>query len=232
VFGRGLPFIPAATGFLVRFAAAPLTRIRVEGRDNVPRSGPLLIVCNHASNADGPVLVGYLVPALGRPMSWLGKEEAMRWPVGGWLVRSNGVIGVRRGAGDLEAFRMAARVLEEGRVLTVFPEGTRSRDGKLQEAKEGATVLALRTGAPILPIAIAGSHRFWPRGKLLVRPFHRITLRIGPVFHLAPAGGPDRREAMRRATIELMSHIAELLPEDQRGVYAETVAQQGTVNSN
>jgi 1-acyl-sn-glycerol-3-phosphate acyltransferase len=232
VFGRGLPLIPVLCGIAVRIVAAPLTRVRVEGRENVPASGGLLVICNHASNADGPVLVGYLAPALGRPMTMLGKEEAMRWPLVGWGMRQNGVVGIRRGATDLEAFRIASKTLDDGRVLIVFPEGTRSRDGKLQPAKEGATVLAVRSGAPILPVAIAGSHRFWPRGKLLPRPFRGMKVRIGPIFHLAPAGGPDRREAMRRGTAELMSHIAELLPEDQRGVYGDTAAAQGTVDSH
>lgn len=224
MFGRGVPLVPSATGFIARFVMAPLSHVRVEGRENVPRSGPLLIVCNHASNGDGAVLVGYLEPALGRAMSWLGKEEAMRWPIGGWLLRQNGVIGVRRGAGDLEAFRTAAKVLEEGRVLIVFPEGTRSPDGKLQQAKEGATVLAVRTGAPILPVAISGSHRFWPRGRLLPGFSRGMKLHIGPVFHLTLDRTADRHDAARLATVELMRHIAELLPEDQRGVYGETSA--------
>lgn len=227
MFGRGLPFIPRVTAIFYRVVLAPVTRVKLEGRDNIPGSGPLLIICNHASNADGLVLAGWFVPALGRRLAWLGKEEALRWPVIGWLIGQNGVIGIRRGAGDLEAFRTVIKVLDEGRTLIVFPEGTRSRTGALQEAKEGATVLAMRSGAPILPIAVVGSHRFWPRGKLLPRPFRGMKVRVGPVFHLTPSRAGDRHEAMRAATAELMGHIAELLPPDQRGVYGETEAGIG-----
>jgi 1-acyl-sn-glycerol-3-phosphate acyltransferase len=170
------------------------------------------------------LLMAYVVPALGRPMRWLGKEEALRWPLFGWGMRQNGVMGVRRGAGDLEAFRLAKAVLDGADVLTIFPEGTRSPTGALAEAKEGATVLAVRSGAPIVPIAIAGSHRFWPKGKLLPRPGRRMSVRVGEPFTISIPKGIDRRESLRLATVELMGHIAELLPPEQRGVYGETDA--------
>jgi 1-acyl-sn-glycerol-3-phosphate acyltransferase len=194
--------------------------VTVEGLDHIPKSGPLLIICNHSSNADGLLLLAYIVPALGRPMGWLGKAEAMRWPVVGWGLRHNGVFGVRRGAGDLEAFKLAKSVLDEQGVLTIFPEGTRSPSGALQAAKEGASVLAVRSGAPILPIAIVGSQRFWAKGKRFPRLGRRMTVRVGETFTLSMAKGGDRHESLRLATVELMSHIAALLPPEQRGVYA------------
>ncbi|MFI5258499.1 MAG: lysophospholipid acyltransferase family protein [Candidatus Limnocylindrales bacterium] len=217
---RKLPFFPRASGAFLRLAAACTTRVKIEGLENVPESGPLLVICNHSSNADGMLFMAYVVPALGRPMGWLGKEEALRWPLFGWAMKQNGVFGVRRGAGDLEAFKLARSVLDEGRVLAIFPEGTRSPSGALQEAKEGATVLAVRSGAPILPIAIAGSQRFWPKGKLLPRPGRRMTVRVGETFTLTMPKGGDRHEALRLATAELMRHVAELLPPEQQGVYA------------
>ena len=90
----------------------------------------MLVICNHCSNADGMLLMAYVVPAMGRPMGWLGKEEALRWPVFGWAMRQNGVFGVRRGAGDLEAFKLAKRVLDEGRVLDDLPRGHALADGR------------------------------------------------------------------------------------------------------
>ena len=219
-----LPRFPRFSGAVLRIAAACLTRVKREGFENIPASGPVLVICNHASNADGMLLMAYVVPAMRRPMGWLGKEEALRWPLFGWAMRQNGVFGVRRGAGDLEAFKLAKRVLDEGHVLTVFPEGTRSPTGALQEAKEGATVLAVRSGAPILPVAITGSHRFWPKGKLLFRPGRRMTVRVGEPFKLTMPKGADRRESLRAATAEMMRHVAELLPPEQRGVYAGTVS--------
>jgi 1-acyl-sn-glycerol-3-phosphate acyltransferase len=218
---RRLPFYPRATGALIRLAAWLVTRVRVEGIENIPQAGPLLVICNHASNADGMLLMAYFVPKMARPMRWLGKQEALRWPLFGWVMRVNGVFAVRRGAGDLEAFKAARAVLDGGDVLGIFPEGTRSPDGAMHLAKDGATVLAVRSGAPILPIAIAGSHRFWPRGKM-PRPGRRMTVRIGRPFTLTMATGGDRAESLRNATAEMMRHVAELLPEDQRGVYGES----------
>jgi len=220
---RHLPFWPRFSGAVLRIIAACFTRVRLEGLENIPAEGPVLVVSNHASNADGVLFIAYVVPKLGRPMRWPGKEEAQRWPVLGWGMRQNGVFGIRRGAGDLEAFKLAKSVLDEGGVLTIFPEGTRSPDGALHEAKEGATVLAVRSAAPILPIAIIGSQRFWPKGKLLPRPGRRMTIRVGETFTLSMPKGADRHESLRLATVELMRHIAELLPEEQRGVYSEAV---------
>lgn len=221
---RRLPLFPRASGAFLRLVARCLTRVQLEGLDNIPREGPLLVICNHASNVDGMLLIAYVVPRMGRPMRWLGKEEALRWPLLGWGMSQNGVFGVRRGAGDLEAFKLARNVLDEGGVLTIFPEGTRSPDGALQDAKEGATVLAVRSAAPILPIAIAGSQRFWPKGKL-PRPGRRMILRVGQIFTLTTPKGSDRHESLRLATVELMRHLAELLPEEQRGVYAGAVGR-------
>jgi 1-acyl-sn-glycerol-3-phosphate acyltransferase len=218
--GRTLPFFPRFSGAFLRAVAACMTRVRVEGLENLPHEGPVLVICNHASNADGMLLMAYVVPKMDRPMRWLGKEEALRWPLLGWGMRQNGVFGVRRGAGDLEAFKLAKSVLDEGGVLTIFPEGTRSPDGALHDAKEGATVLAVRSAAPILPIAIVGSQRFWPKGRLLPRPGRRMTVRVGKPFTLTMPKGGDRHEALRLATVELMSHVAELLPVEQQGVYA------------
>lgn len=217
---RKLPIFPRFSGAVLRLAAACTTRVTVEGLENIPESGPVLVICNHCSNADGMLLIAFVVPVMGRPMGWLGKEEALRWPLVGWAMKQNGVFGVRRGAGDLEAFRLARAVLDEGRVLAIFPEGTRSPSGALQEAKEGATVLAVRSGAPILPIAFVGSHKFWPKGKLLPRPGRRMIVRVGETFTLTMPTGTDRRESLRLATIELMRHVAELLPPEQQGVYA------------
>jgi 1-acyl-sn-glycerol-3-phosphate acyltransferase len=219
---RKLPFFPWLSGALLRAVFACVTRVRVDGLENIPESGPVLVVINHCSNADGMLMIAYVIPRFGRRFAWPGKAEALRWPFFGFAMKQNGVFGVRRGAGDLEAFKIARQVLDEGRVLAIFPEGTRSRTGALQEAKEGATVLAARSGAPILPIAIAGSHRFWPRGSF-PRPFRRMRVSIGEPFRLQMPHTGDRREDLRRATAELMGRIAELLPLEQRGVYAGEV---------
>ena len=169
-------------------------------------------------------MASWLTPALRRKVHLLGKQEAVDWPVFGWALAQNGVIGVERGAADLDAFRAAKRILDEGHVLAIFPEGTRSPDGRLQEAKNGAALLALRTGASD------------PAGGRLGH---------GPVLAPAPEAVParrarpdasrqdrsrcrrwtgiDRRRAPGEATRLIMTRIAELLPPRQRGVYAAEV---------
>ncbi len=136
---------------------AGMTRVSVEGAiDEIPREGPVILAANHASNLDAVVLGAWLIPKLGRRIHWLGKKELFDWPVVGWAAAHGGVHPVDRGSADVEAFRLAKRILDEGNMLFVFPEGTRSPDGALQEARDGVALLALRTGAPIVPVGIAG----------------------------------------------------------------------------
>src|SRR5664280_2761754 len=116
-----------------------------------------------------------------------------------------------------------SRFFDEEGILAIFPEGTRSPSGAMQEAKEGAGVLAARSGAPILPIAIIGSQRFWAKGARLPRPGRRMIVRVGETFKLSIPKGGDRHESLRLATVEMMGHVAALLPPEQRGVYADAV---------
>jgi len=233
---------PIATrvGFLIgmgsavlRAIASSLLRLRFEGDRNLPRGGPLIVAANHASSAD-PVLIGaFLNGKLGRPVNWLGKRELLEYPLTGWAFRIAGIHPVDRDAADLDAFRTAMRILEAGQVLAVFPEGTRSRDGALQQVREGVGMLALRSGAPVLPVAVIGTEMAWPRGRLLPRFGRRVTVRYGAPFTVdgaAPASaepGPkrDRRAATGAATRQIMARIAALLPPRQRGVYAADAEQ-------
>jgi 1-acyl-sn-glycerol-3-phosphate acyltransferase len=210
-----------------RLFARGMTRIRIEGAiDEIPADGPVIIAANHASNLDVVVLGAWLTPKLGRRIHWLGKKELFDWPVVGWMARNGGVHPVDRDAADVEAFRLASRILAEGNVLFVFPEGTRSADGALQSARDGVAVLALRSGAPIVPIGIAGSNGVWPRGQTLPHPGGRVTVRVGRPFRLADElpPGTDRRTAKGLATGIIMRRIAELLPPGQQGVYATSPA--------
>ena len=211
----------------MRAILAGLTRVRIEGAvDRIPREGPVIIAANHASNLDVPVIGSSLMYRTGRRWQWLGKRELFDWPIVGVIARHGGVHAVDRGAADVEAYRLAKRILDEGHVLFVFPEGTRSQDGRLQEAHDGAAVLALRTGAPIVPVGIAGSFDRWPRGQKLPHPGGRVTVRVGSPFRLAdelPAG-LDRRSATPMATELIMRRVAALVPADQRGRYSSPSA--------
>jgi 1-acyl-sn-glycerol-3-phosphate acyltransferase len=251
ISGEVTPLV-AVIALGARFLAQAVTRVRIAGAvDAIPREGPVIIAANHVSNADPVVLGSFLTKALGRRLNWLGKREIFDWPVLGWAATNGGIHPVDRDAADVEAFRIASRVLEAGHVLAVFPEGTRSRDGGLQVAREGLAMLALRSGAPIVPVGIAGSHRVWPRGRALPRIGGRITMTVGAPFVLADTlaaeapAEPDadaappsaaerrlrRRAATGRATTILMSRIAELLPPDQRGAYADASGGAGVPRS-
>ena len=212
------------TDLVGRTITRSLTRVRVEGLEHARGlKGPVIVASNHASNADGVLVACWITPAIRRRLYLLGKQEALEWPLAGPALRWNGVLGIRRGAADLEAFRAAKRVLDEGHVLAIFPEGTRSPTGGLQEAKDGLAILALRTGATILPVGVANTDRFWPRGG---RPGFGgwVGLRVGAPFTLAEATqGLNRRDAQAAATDEIMGRIAGLLPERQRGAYADRV---------
>jgi 1-acyl-sn-glycerol-3-phosphate acyltransferase len=205
-----------------RIFGRAMTRVTFEGAlDELPREGPLIIAANHASNLDVPIIGAWLIPRLGRRIHWLGKKELFDWPIIGWVAANGGVHPVDRGAADIEAFRLAQRILDQGHVLFVFPEGTRSRDGRLQEARDGIALLALRTGAPVVPVAISGSNGVWPKGQKLPHPGGRVTVRVGRAFRPAdelPAG-TDRATAKRLTTSLIMGRIADLLPPALRGAY-------------
>jgi 1-acyl-sn-glycerol-3-phosphate acyltransferase len=223
-----VPWMATMAG-AVRIGLAGLTRVRVEGAiDEIPRTGPVIIASNHSSNLDVPVLGSSLMPRTGRRFQWLGKKELFDWPVVGWIARNGGVHAIDRGAADVEAFRLASRILDEGHVLFVFPEGTRSHDGTLGEGRDGVAVLALRSGAPIVPVGISGSYERWPRGQKLPHPGGRVTARVGSPFRLAdllPAG-LDRRAAKDAGTDLIMRRIAALLPERQRGRYGSVAPER------
>ena len=200
-----------------------LTRVDIGPLEGLPADGPLILASNHLSNADPPLIASWLTPAMGRAVHWMAKQEALDWPVAGAFLKANGAFGIRRGAADTDAFRLAKRVLDDGRVLGTFPEGTRSPTGALQKAKEGVTLLAIRTGAPVLPVAVWGTERFWPRGSAFLHPGGRVHLRVGVPFVLERRTLEGRRESLEEVTDRLMERIAILLPPGYRGAYADRV---------
>ncbi|HEY7736471.1 MAG TPA: lysophospholipid acyltransferase family protein [Candidatus Limnocylindrales bacterium] len=224
--------ITDSLSLLVRFGALcarvlgrALTRVRIEGEvDAIPRTGGVIVAANHASNLDAVVIGGWLTPRLGRRFQWLAKREFFDWPVLGALAPAGGLHPVDRDKADLDAYRQAKRILDEGHLLFIFPEGTRSPDGRLQRAADGAAALALRTDAVIVPIGVIGADRVWPRGRKLPRPGGRVIVRVGRPFRLSELVQPSRgRTSKQAATAVLMGRIAELLPPAMRGAYAEAV---------
>ncbi|MCD6554419.1 MAG: 1-acyl-sn-glycerol-3-phosphate acyltransferase [Chloroflexi bacterium] len=190
-----------------------LLRLRVFGRENVPASGPLIVVCNHISHFDALLLVA-LLPW---PIESIAVADLWQVPVTGWFIRLYGAIPLHRGEGDRAALRAALDVLARGDVLGIAPEGYIVPGAALVRPQPGAAYLALRSKVPLLPVGIAGTERALENLKHGRRT--EVTVRIGEPFMLSPVEGP-RRERLRRASDEIMEHIAALLPVAYRGVYA------------
>ncbi|RPH83744.1 MAG: 1-acyl-sn-glycerol-3-phosphate acyltransferase [Candidatus Rokuibacteriota bacterium] len=180
---------------------------RVEGRgtEHVPAEGPVLIVANHSSVLDPP-LVGGMCP---RQLTFLAKAELFRIPGFGGLIRRLGARPLRREGADPSALRTARRVLAEGKALLVFPEGTRGEEGRLREAKPGAALLAVQSGAAVVPVYVSGSGRAWPRGRRLPRPA-KVVVTFGAPLRFQQATGADRKAQYETASRQMMAAIAEL----------------------
>ncbi len=149
----------------------------------------------------------------------MAKEELFRSRFSSYFLGSLGAFPVHRGQLDRKALRQAERVLAEGLALIIFPEATRSKNAQLQSAFSGSALIALRSGAPILPVGIIGSERIKGVAWLLRRP--RITVNIGPPFHLPLVNGKSTKAELAEITNFMMGRIAELLPLEYRGSYAD-----------
>jgi 1-acyl-sn-glycerol-3-phosphate acyltransferase len=194
----------------------------VEGRQNVPKKGGAILVSNHLNNADPCIIPG----ALNRRVITMAKREMFKWPVISLLFRFIGAFPVDREGADLSAIREAQAVVHDAFLLLMFPEGTRSKDRQLHQGFAGTALIAYRTGAPIIPVAITGTeHLKWP--GLFFRPFvgPRVTVTFGKPFY-PPKVERITTQAARIATDEIMRHVAELLPEEYRGEYRDAVAMQ------
>jgi 1-acyl-sn-glycerol-3-phosphate acyltransferase len=185
----------------------------------VPRCGPLILVTNHINFLDVPLLYTHLMP---RPLAGLIKAETWDNPAMGWLFDVAGgsaAIPVRRGEADREALRRGLAALERGHILALAPEGTRSGHGRLQPGQPGVVVLALHSGAPILPVVYYGGESFRQNMKRLRRTAFNII--VGSPFYLEAGGTRVTREVRERMAGEVMYQMAALLPPPYRGVYAD-----------
>jgi len=213
---RGVPIVTRGAAALARFVARIAARVEVRFDAEPPREGPLIVVANHISNADPPLVYGFLTPKLGRRLHILAKEALFVGPVG-WFLRTQGITPVRAGGSDMEAYRAAKAVLDRGDVLCIFPEGTRSASGAMQEPRPGVAMLATRTAVPVLPVGISGTDVFLGRGRWLPRLGARMVVHVGRPFTLELDAEVPRRAAMAKASDELMGHIAALVDERHRG---------------
>ena len=185
---------------------------RVEGLENVPPHGPLLVVANHMSNIDPPLLAA----GLPRRLHFHAKRSIFT-PLTSWFLRTWGAFPVDRDGRDLDGYRWARRLLDRDKVLAMFPETTRSLTG-MQRAIPGVAMLALHTQAPILPVGIEGTAHLGPYWRVAT-PTGRITLRIGQPFSLPSIEGRMGRAQLQSLADMVMYRIAALVPEDLQGVY-------------
>ncbi len=186
--------------------ANPLWRLRVDGREKLPWRGPAVLVANHLSLLDIVVLYG-----LFRPFKWVAKGELFRVPIVGWTMVINDYVRVWRG--DPESVRImlghCRRHLARGMPVLLFPEGTRSRDGRMQRFKDGAFRLALDAGCPVFPIAVSGTFEALPKSGLAIKGSMWAHVRVlDPISPADHPSVPALREAARAA-------IAAALPEER-----------------
>jgi 1-acyl-sn-glycerol-3-phosphate acyltransferase len=211
-----VPWYYHITRIGIKTFLAVLTRCQFTGKENIPRQGRLLVVSNHLSLIDPP-LVGFLM--LSREMAFIAKKELFRYSIlFSWLIRLFGAIPVHRGQTNREALRQAEKALADGLALIVFPEGMRSRSFKLRAAYPGVALLACRSGAPILPIGISGTEQINGVTWLWRRP--KIKVNIGQPFSLPQSNGDLNKVELTKLTGYIMEHIAELLPQQYQGEYA------------
>ncbi len=192
------------------------TRWHISGRENILETGPVILVANHMTFAEPCIAVLLLA----RESRFAAKEGFFKHPVIRWVMTSYGTFPVYQGKADRETLRKMEGYLAQGLVLGIFPEGTRSKNDALIPALNGAALIAHRTGAPILPLGIHGTEKMRGKTWYFKRPV--ITIRFGKPFHLQKKNGKPDREADTRL---IMKRIADLLPPEYRGAYADEEAK-------
>ena len=190
--------------------------------DNFPAQGPMIAYMNHIQALEVPLIYVHLLP---RPVSAMAKAESWDSRFFAWLFDLWRLVPVRRGEADLDAMRKSmAMIKDEGYIFGIAPEGTRTRDGKLQKAHPGIVPIALKTGAPLKAIAHWGAENFAENFKRFKRTdFH---IRVGEDFYLDPHGERVNSKVRQEMVDEIMIVLARLMPEEYRGYYADKVEQE------
>lgn len=189
--------------------------------DKIPSRGPLILAANHVNFLDVPVVYTHLMP---RPITGLVKIETWENPLMGKLFDIWGGIPVERGAADLRAARLCLQALKENMILAIAPEGTRSGDGQLQKGHPGIVFIALKSGAPIQPIAYFGAENY--RRDLVNLKRISFKIKVGDLFKISLETDRISQQLRYQITDEIMIQIARLLPPSYRGVYSHRVDEQ------
>jgi 1-acyl-sn-glycerol-3-phosphate acyltransferase len=211
---------------LGKFCFGVLGRLDVTGRESVPPFGPVILIANHLSNNDPPVLIS----SIDRRLNFIAKQELFGNPVSKFLLREFGVHPFDRSGRSVDIIKQALRLLAQDRTVVLFPEGTRSPNHAMQKGLPGAAYIAMKSQATILPVGIVGTEKFSSRRMMF--PFSRIGVNIGQPFTLPSIEGRPGHEVLQSMADMMMSRIATLLPEKYRGVYALPASgQQGEANT-
>jgi len=208
------PHLYAILRAIVRLLFQLLCRTEYRGLENLPAHGPYIVLTNHLSAIDPPLILA----AIPTPITVFAAHTHRHEFLVGELMNAMGAIWVRRGEADREALKAAVELLKDGGVIGLAPEGTRSKTGALIEGKIGAAYLATRTDVPLVPVAVTGTEVGLPAVFRLSRP--RITITIGPPFHLPDSSPQASRTQLQAYTDLIMRTLAGMLPEKYRGVYS------------
>ena len=200
--------------FLARFCFGNFGRLEVAGREAVPPYGPLIVVANHLSYTDPPLLVA----SLPRPLHFIAKQELFGDSIRRFTLRKFNVSPFDRSGNGVDAMRLMLRLLAEDRAVMIFPEGHRSPDHTMKEAMLGVAYLAFKSQAPILPVGVTGTEKC--SSWRMPFPMCRMRANIGQPFTLPVIEGKPSRQVLGTMRDMVMGRIAAMLPEEYRGVYA------------
>lgn len=183
-------------------------RVKVDGREHLPQRGPMILAANHRSFLDSV----FLPLVIRRRVTYVAKAEYFDDPKTAWFFRAVGQIPIRREGGTASEGALAAAtdVLEGGGVFGIYPEGTRTRDGFTHRGHTGVARLAMRTGAPIIPVGLVGTDECQPTDKKLPRLFRTVHVCFGQPIAATHYSHPDERLALRQLTDEVMFEIVQL----------------------
>ena len=186
---------------IFRFTFNLLFSPKVIGAENVPKEGAMIMAANHMSNWDPPILGTYLP----RTVGYMAKEELFKPAIAGAIIKSLNAFPVKRGASDRGAIKMALDILKKGLCLGIFPEGTRSRDGKLHKAQAGVSLIAAMSKAPVVPTALIGTNKIWSKEE----KFPQLTIVFGePIYY---EGKSNDKAALEEFSQEIMKKIENLI---------------------
>ena len=205
--------------YLGRFCFGTFGRLEVRGHESVPPFGPLLLVCNHISYIDPPLLV----VTIGRRLNFIGKQELFANPLSRITLKQFGVYPFDRSGPAVDTVRLSLDLLSQDQALVVFPEGRRSADHSLQQGLPGAAYIAMKSQAILLPVGISGTEKT-PVWRMPF-PFARLSVNIGQPFSLPVIEGTPSREVMKSLSDMIMCRIAALLPDKYQGIYGPAVAE-------